>query len=110
MAAVVHRHNLLTRKRDKNAASSVALPDSIGIRNAAVITIGSIALVKTTFRLKAHVKRYAVILVSARRHLDTRLERFVHNIMNRSANSVAIYKGIGYTKHKFFSHKLQTFE
>lgn len=47
MAAVVHRHNLLTRKRDKNAASSVALPDSIGIRNAAVITIGSIALVKT---------------------------------------------------------------
>lgn len=47
MAAVVHRHNLLTRKRDKNATSSVALPDSIGIRNAAVITIGSIALVKT---------------------------------------------------------------
>ena len=47
MAAVVHRHNLLTRKRDKNATPSVALSDSIGIRNATVINIGSLALVKT---------------------------------------------------------------
>ena len=47
MAAIVHRHNLLTRKRYKNAAPSVALSDSIWIRNAAVVTIGSIALVKT---------------------------------------------------------------
>lgn len=47
MAAVVHRHSLLTRKRYKNAAPSVALSDSIGIRNAAVINIGSLALVKT---------------------------------------------------------------
>lgn len=46
MAAVVHRHNLLTRKRDKNATSSVALPDSIGIRNAAVINIWSLTFVK----------------------------------------------------------------
>lgn len=46
MAAIVHRHNLLTRKRYKNAAPSVALPDSIGIRNAAVINIGSLAFVK----------------------------------------------------------------
>jgi hypothetical protein len=67
-------------------------------------------LVKTTFWLKAHVKHDAVILVSARRHLDARLERFVHNIMNRSANSVTISKDIGYTKHKFFTHKLQTFK
>lgn len=47
VAAIVHRHNLLTRKRYKNTAPSVALPDSIGIRNAAVINIGSLALVKT---------------------------------------------------------------
>ena len=39
MAAVVHRHILLTLKRDKNAAPSVALPDGIGVRNAAVIYI-----------------------------------------------------------------------
>lgn len=47
MAAIVHRHNLLTRKRYKNASPSVALSDSIGIRNAAVINIGSLAFVKT---------------------------------------------------------------
>lgn len=46
MAAIVHRHNLLTRKRYKNAAPSVALSDSIGIRNAAVINIGSLTFVK----------------------------------------------------------------
>ena len=79
-------------------------PDSVSVENFEQ------KLVKTTFLLKANVKSDAVILVSARRHLDTGLERFVHDIMNRSANSVAIYKCIGYTKHKFFSHKLQTFE
>lgn len=47
MAAIVHRHNLLTRKRYKNAAPSVALSDSIGIRNAAVINIGSLTFVKS---------------------------------------------------------------
>lgn len=95
MAAIVHRHNLLTRKRYKNAAPSVALSDSIGIRNAAVINIGpctcqnrNLSALSSLYRYVPKVSRVDSVFVFVISFLLHILNYFCFNTISIADNNV----------------------